>query len=50
MGIEQLASIESDEICWVTLDEIDPFPFPKANTQIIAALRQEDEGERVAAT
>ncbi len=32
--------IESDEIRWVTLDEIDQFPFPKANTQIIAALRQ----------
>jgi A/G-specific adenine glycosylase len=33
--------IESDEIRWVTLDEIDQFPFPKANSQIIAALRQE---------
>ncbi len=32
--------IECDEIRWVTLDEIDQFPFPKANTQIIAALRQ----------
>jgi mutator protein MutT len=32
--------IESDEIRWVTLDEIDQFPFPKANEQIIAALRQ----------
>jgi A/G-specific adenine glycosylase len=31
--------IECDEIRWVTLDEIDQFPFPKANTQIIAALR-----------
>jgi A/G-specific adenine glycosylase len=33
--------IESDEIRWVTLDEIDQFPFPKANSQIIAALRQD---------
>ncbi len=32
--------IECDEIRWVTLDEIDQFPFPKANGQIIAALRQ----------
>lgn len=33
--------IESDEIRWVTLDEIDQFPFPKANTQIITALRNQ---------
>jgi len=32
--------IECDEIRWVTLDEIDQFSFPKANIQIIAALRQ----------
>ncbi|MBW4639618.1 MAG: 8-oxo-dGTP diphosphatase MutT [Gloeocapsa sp. UFS-A4-WI-NPMV-4B04] len=32
--------IECDEIRWVTLDEIDQFPFPIANAQIIAALRQ----------
>jgi len=32
--------IECDEIRWVTLDEIDQFPFPKANEQIIAALRK----------
>ena len=31
--------IECDEVRWVTLEEIDQFPFPKANTQIIAALR-----------
>lgn len=37
-GIPQ--PIECDEIRWVTLAEIDQFPFPKANTQIIAALRQ----------
>ncbi|HEY9600145.1 MAG TPA: A/G-specific adenine glycosylase [Allocoleopsis sp.] len=32
--------LECDEVRWVTLDELDQFPFPKANTQIIAALRQ----------
>jgi A/G-specific adenine glycosylase len=32
--------IECDEVRWVTLDELDEFPFPKANIQIIAALRQ----------
>ena len=31
--------LECDEIRWVTLDEIDQFPFPKANEKIIAALR-----------
>lgn len=29
-----------DEVRWVSLDEIDQFPFPKANTKIIAALRE----------
>ncbi len=32
--------IECDEIKWVTLDEIDQYPFPKANTKIIEALRE----------
>lgn len=32
--------LECDEVRWVNLDEIDQFPFPKANTQIIAALRE----------
>lgn len=32
--------IECDEVQWVTLDTIDQFPFPKANTKIIDALRQ----------
>ncbi|MBE9129555.1 8-oxo-dGTP diphosphatase MutT [Coleofasciculus sp. LEGE 07092] len=41
-GIPQ--PLECDEIRWVSLDEIDQFPFPKANTQIIAALRQERGG------
>ncbi|NJL40855.1 MAG: 8-oxo-dGTP diphosphatase MutT, partial [Leptolyngbyaceae cyanobacterium SM1_4_3] len=30
--------LECDEIRWVTLAEIDQFPFPKANVQIIQAL------------
>lgn len=38
-GVPQ--AIESDEIRWVTLAEIDSFAFPQANSQIIAALRQE---------
>jgi len=32
--------IECDEVRWVTLSEIDQFPFPKANTHIINALRK----------
>ena len=39
--------LECDEIRWVTLQEIDQFPFPKANTQIIAALRQAEEGGKI---
>ncbi len=35
-------AIECDEIRWVTLAELDQFPFPKANLQIIEALRQGD--------
>ncbi len=31
--------IECDEVRWVTLDEIDQYPFPKANIQIIEALK-----------
>lgn len=31
--------IECDEVRWVTLDEIDQYPFPKANVDIIKALR-----------
>lgn len=30
-----------DEVRWVTLAEIDQFPFPKANTQIIDALKSD---------
>lgn len=32
--------LECDEIKWVTLDELDQYPFPKANLQIIKALQQ----------
>jgi A/G-specific adenine glycosylase len=31
--------IECDEVKWVTLAEIDQYPFPKANGQIIEAMR-----------
>ncbi|MEC4806143.1 MAG: A/G-specific adenine glycosylase [Jaaginema sp. PMC 1079.18] len=34
-------TIECQEIRWVTLDEIDQYPFPKANTRIIEALREQ---------
>jgi A/G-specific adenine glycosylase len=32
-------AIECEEIRWVSLAEIDQFPFPKANSQIIEALK-----------
>ncbi|MGQ9871195.1 A/G-specific adenine glycosylase [Leptodesmis sp.] len=32
--------IECDEVRWVTLAEIDQYPFPKANVEIIKALRE----------
>ncbi|MEA5534583.1 8-oxo-dGTP diphosphatase MutT [Crocosphaera sp. XPORK-15E] len=32
--------IECEEIRWVTLDEIDNFPFPEANTKIIERLKE----------
>lgn len=32
-------AIECDEVRWVTLDEIEQYPFPKANVQIIEALK-----------
>ncbi|MEA5617581.1 8-oxo-dGTP diphosphatase MutT [Cronbergia sp. UHCC 0137] len=37
-GIPQ--PIESDEIRWVNLTELDQFTFPEANVEIIAALRK----------
>lgn len=33
-------TIECDEVKWVTLDEIDSYPFPKANSQIIEAIKE----------
>ncbi|WP_392530256.1 8-oxo-dGTP diphosphatase MutT [Nostoc sp. C117] len=35
--------LECDEIRWVSLEELDRFTFPKANIQIIAALRESGE-------
>ncbi len=32
--------IECDEVRWVTLTELEQYPFPKANVQIIEALKQ----------
>jgi A/G-specific adenine glycosylase len=32
-------AIECDEVRWVTVDELDQYPFPKANVQIIEAIR-----------
>ncbi|MEH1838725.1 MAG: 8-oxo-dGTP diphosphatase MutT [Nostoc sp.] len=37
IGVPQ--PLESDEIRWVTLEELEEFTFPKANIQIIAALK-----------
>ena len=31
-------AIECDEVRWVSLEELDQFPFPKANLEIINAL------------
>lgn len=32
--------IECDQVLWVSLDEIDRYSFPAANSQIITAIRQ----------
>ncbi|MBP0030065.1 MAG: A/G-specific adenine glycosylase [Roseofilum sp. Guam] len=37
-------AIECQEIRWVTLEELDQFPFPKANLKIIEALREQGIG------
>ncbi|HIK30854.1 MAG TPA: A/G-specific adenine glycosylase [Oscillatoriales cyanobacterium M59_W2019_021] len=42
-------AIECQEVRWVTLEEIDRFPFPKANTLIIEALREFANGEPTSA-
>ncbi|MDJ1172523.1 A/G-specific adenine glycosylase [Roseofilum capinflatum] len=34
-------AIECQDIRWVTLEELDQFPFPKANLKIIQALREQ---------
>lgn len=33
--------LECDRVRWVTLDELDRFPFPKANVKIIEALKHQ---------
>lgn len=38
--------IECDEVRWVMVDELDQFPFPKANLQIITALQQTQISQR----
>ncbi len=38
-GVPQ--TIECDEICWVSLEELDNFSFPAANREIITALRNQ---------
>lgn len=35
--------LECEEIRWVSLDELEQFAFPQANSQIIAALKQIQE-------
>lgn len=39
--------IECDEVRWVTLSEIDQYPFPKANVQIIEALKQRNSPDKI---
>jgi A/G-specific adenine glycosylase len=36
--------LECDEIRWVNVDELEQFPFPKANVQIIEAIRLSGSG------
>ena len=33
-------AISSDEIKWITYDDIDQYPFPKANVKVLEALKQ----------
>jgi 8-oxo-dGTP diphosphatase len=42
-GIPQ--PLECDEIRWVTVDELEQFAFPQANSQIIAALKESGKAE-----
>ncbi|MEL7353890.1 MAG: A/G-specific adenine glycosylase [Cyanobacteria bacterium J06649_5] len=39
-------TIECDEVKWVTLNEIDQYPFPKANGQIIEAIKTQAENSK----
>lgn len=39
--------IECEEIRWVSLNELEEFTFPEANTEIIAALRLQGKDERL---
>ncbi|AKG22807.1 8-oxo-dGTP diphosphatase MutT [Calothrix sp. 336/3] len=36
-GIPQ--TIECDQVCWVTVDDLDKYEFPPANVQIIQAIQ-----------
>jgi len=38
--------LECDQVRWVTLAEMDEYPFPKANMEIIEALRAQGWGDR----
>lgn len=38
--------IRCEKICWVTLDEMSNFSFPKANTKIIKLLQNQQQTER----
>ena len=39
--------LECDEVRWVTLNDLDQYPFPKANLKIIEALKKRQFDERV---
>lgn len=41
------SAIECDEVRWVTLEEIEQFPFPKANEKIIDAIKNNQMGKRI---
>jgi A/G-specific adenine glycosylase len=38
--------VKCEKICWVTLDEIHDFPFPKANTKIIELLQNQHQTKK----
>ena len=43
-------ALSADELRWVTINELDAFPFPKANLKIIKALREERPSVGIALT